>query len=210
MPFPFRRKSSDLVTDAVAEANAPSSDPAADDRKGHTPSKRELGQTTPKRARNARRAAEPPPSNRREAYRRMRERTRTEREERKQAMASGDARFMLKRDRGPTRALVRDIVDYRLTVGTWFFAGALIVLVGSNAMMPLEIRFASNILWILLATATIIDSILLCRKIKTLVRERLPETEEKMGSLYFYGVMRGITFRRMRMPRPRIKLGESF
>jgi hypothetical protein len=28
-----------------------------------------------------------------------------------------------------------------------------------------------------------------------------------MGSLYLYAIMRGITFRRMRMPRPRVQLG---
>lgn len=238
MPFPFRRKSSNLVedalhasdpaaapttsatTDATATASAAGSgggDATAADRqvaptqrKARTPSKREQGKVTPKRVSAGRRAPEPPPASRREAYRRMREQRRVERKERMEGLAAGDARFMLNRDKGPERALVRDIVDYRLTVGTWFFAGALIILVGSSAAMPLEIRFASNILWIILATATTIDSVLICRRIKKMIRARFPKTQQKLGSLYFYAIMRAITFRRMRMPRPRIKLGEEF
>ena len=40
-------------------------------------------------------------------------------------MRAGDERYLLARDRGPERALVRDIVDSRRTVGTCFFGGAL-------------------------------------------------------------------------------------
>jgi hypothetical protein len=139
----------------------------------------------------------------------MRDKDRAERAERRQAMADGDERYLLRRDKGPERALVRNIVDSRFTVGTWFFAGALIVLIGSSAAMPDQIRLAANVLWVTLAAATIIDSILISRRIKRLVGGRFPKTTERFGSLYFYGVMRGITFRRMRMPRPKVKLGET-
>jgi hypothetical protein len=30
-----------------------------------------------------------------------------------------------------------------------------------------------------------------------------------MGALYMYGIMRGLTFRRMRVPKPRVALGEK-
>jgi hypothetical protein len=30
-----------------------------------------------------------------------------------------------------------------------------------------------------------------------------------MGSLYLYGVMRGLTFRRMRVPKPHVELGDK-
>ena len=62
----------------------------------------------------------------------MRERQRQERAEASAGMRAGDERYLLARDRGPERALVRNIVDSRRTVGTWFFAGALIVLIGSS------------------------------------------------------------------------------
>jgi Protein of unknown function (DUF3043) len=55
----------------------------------------------------------------------------------------------------------------------------------------------------------IIDSVLLARKVRTLVKERYPKTEIRFGSLYWYAIMRSISFRRMRMPAPRRKIGEK-
>ena len=181
---------------------------AAERPKGYTPSKKELGLQTPKRSvAQRRRVAEPAPANRREAVKRMRAKRRAERAEAQAGMRAGDERYLLARDRGPERALVRDIVDSRRTVGTWFFGGALVVLIGSSAAMPPVVRLASNLIWAALALGVVLDSILIARRIGKLVRARFPETTQRMGSLYLYGIMRAITFRRMRMPNPRVTLG---
>jgi hypothetical protein len=116
---------------------------------------------------------------------------------------------MLGRDRGPERLLVRNVVDSRRTVGTWFFGGALVVLIGSSGAMPPAIRLASNLMWAALALGVIVDSVVICRKVKKLVRERFPKSEQKMGSLYLYAVTRSITFRRMRMPKPKVQIGDA-
>lgn len=213
MPSLFRRKPTDLVEEAIDEAEL--TDPAEDAElerptKGYTPSKRELGVPTPKRATaQRRRVIEPPPANRREAARRLRERRREQRTESLDGMRRGDEKYLLPRDRGPERALVRNIVDSRRTVGTWFFGGALIVLIGSSAAMPPLIRLVSNLLWILLAFGVIVDAVLISRKIKKLVGERFPDSTQKRRSLYLYGIMRSITFRRMRVPKPQVDIGES-
>jgi len=205
VPSLFRRKPAepaDAVTNDPAEQAVPRP-------KSYTPSKKELGLATPKRTSNARRVGDPAPQNRREAYKSMRERQRAERAEAAAGMRAGDERYLLVRDRGPERALVRDIVDSRRTVGTYFFVGAFIVIIGSGGWMPPAVQFASTILWMLLAFAVIVDSILISRRIKTLVRERFPKTSQRMHSLYLYGIMRGLTFRRMRVPKARVKLGEK-
>jgi hypothetical protein len=208
VPSLFRRKPQDLVEETVTEVT-PDEAPAARP-KGYTPSKKELGKPTRKRAEaERRRVAEPTPKNRREAARQMRDRQRAERAEAQAGMRRGDERYLLARDRGPERALARDIVDSRRTVGTWFFAGALIVLVGSSTTMPPVVRLAANAIWLTLVVALVLDSILISRRIKKLVRARFPKTEQKMGSLYFYGIMRAITFRRMRIPNPRVKVGDA-
>ena len=206
MPSLFRRKSADLVADATASVST-EPEPAPARPKNYTPSKKELGVATPKRVTHGRRVAEPAPANRREAYKQMRERQRAERAEASAGMRAGDERYLLARDRGPERALVRDLVDSRRTVGTWFFAGALIVLVGSSARMPVQVQLAANLLWALLAIAVVVDSVLIARKVKKLVGERFPKTTQKMGGLYLYGIMRGLTFRRMRVPKPQVALG---
>jgi len=124
-------------------------------------------------------------------------------------MRAGDERYLLPRDKGSERRLVRNIVDSRRTAGTWFFGGALIVLIGSSAAMPPAVQMGATALWALLAIAVVVDSMLIARRIKKLVSERFPKTTQRMGSLYMYGIMRGLTFRRMRVPKPQIELGDK-
>lgn len=209
MPTLFRRKSNDLVADAVAQVDAAEADEGtlADARsKSYTPAK---GRATPKRKDAGRRTAEPPPKNRREAYRRLREKDRLERAEKRAAMLEGKEEALLPRDRGPERRLVRDVVDSRRNIGTMFFLGALIVIVGSSQAMPPAVQAAATLFWVFLAIAVIVDSFLLCRKVRRLVKERFPKTTTKMGGHYFYAVMRSITFRRIRMPKPQVTIGEK-
>ena len=201
----FRRKPADVASSEPAPEEVTD---AASKPKSYTPSKRELGQVTPKRQSTGRKVNAEAPANRREAVKQMRERQREERAEATKGMREGDERFLLARDRGPERKLVRDIIDSRRTVGTWFFGGALIVLVGSTVRIP-AIQLASNLLWALLAIAVIVDSILISRKVKRMVKERFPKTNQRLGSLQLYGVMRGLTFRRMRVPKPAAKLGDK-
>jgi hypothetical protein len=216
VPSLFRRKPTDeaeLTQDAelADEAGPDDAEEAESGRpKGYTPSKRELGVVTPKRSgAQRRRVVEPPPANRREAARRLRERRREQRTESLQGMRRGDEKYLLPRDRGPERALVRNIVDSRRTIGTWFFGGALIVLIGSSGAMPPVVRFISNLMWVLLAAGMILDAVLISRRIKKLIGERFPDTKQKRGALYFYGIMRSISFRRMRVPKPQVDIGEA-
>jgi hypothetical protein len=211
VPSLFRRKPADVVEDEAPSSGAEVDEEAEAARpKGYTPSKKELGVETPKRASaNRRRAVEPAPANRREAMKRMREKQRADRREASAGMRAGDERYMLARDRGPERLLVRNVVDSRRTVGTWFFGGALIVLIGSSGAMPPAIRLVSNMLWAVLALGVLIDSVLISRKVKRLVRERFPKTTQRMGSLYLYSITRSITFRRMRMPKPKVQIGDA-
>jgi hypothetical protein len=210
VPSLFRRKSTDVVESSPADEESTVEETEASRPKGYTPSKKELGVETPKRtSANRRRAVEPAPANRREAYKKMRERQRAERSEASAGMRAGDERYLLARDRGPERLLVRNIVDSRRTVGTWFFGGALVVLIGSSGAMPPAVRLVSNLMWAALALGVVLDSVLISRKVKRLVRERFPQTTQRMGSLYLYAITRSITFRRMRMPKPKVQIGDA-
>jgi hypothetical protein len=208
VPSLFRRKSADLVDDVAEEPIEPEETESSRP-KAYTPSKKELGLATPKRGSAARRkAAEPPPANRREAYKRSRERQRSDRAENMEGMRRGDEKYLLPRDRGPERALVRDVVDSRRTIGTFFMGGALIVLVGSFATAPAIAQFV-YLLWVAMLFALVVDSILISRKVKKLVYERFPKTEVRPRALYWYAVTRSISFRRMRVPKPRVKIGDA-
>ncbi|MFE9692656.1 DUF3043 domain-containing protein [Micromonospora sp. NPDC005806] len=198
MPSLFRRKPADLVDESVTPVTTDEAPTAARPR-GYTAAK---GRETPKRPTAGRRPNAPTrPLTKEEA-----------REQRRTARAEAAAEFRREggpRDRGPERLLARNVVDSRRTVGTWFFGGALIVLVGSNQAMPPIVRLLSNVLWGLLALGVVVDSFLISQKIKKLVRERYPKSTEKLGSLYFYAIMRSITFRKMRAPAPQVNIGDK-
>ncbi|WP_204032860.1 DUF3043 domain-containing protein [Micromonospora qiuiae] len=195
----FRRKSADLA-DPATEAVAPVEDEAVSTRpRGYTPGK---GRETPKRPAAGRR----PPGATKPL---TKEETKELRRQRRAEAAAEFRREGGPRDRGPERLLARNVVDSRRTVGTWFFGGALVVLIGSNQAMPPVIRLASNLLWGALALGVVIDSVLISRKIKKLVLARFPQTTQRMGSLYLYAIMRAITFRKLRTPEPRVAIGDQ-
>ena len=202
MPTLFRRKPADPAQGATV-TNDPAGDPAESEvvhaTRSYTPSK---GKATPKRSDGRRKPAKP--LNKREA----REKAKADRAEAMAGMRAGDDRYLMPRDKGPERALVRDVVDSRRTVGTWFFGTAFVVLLASGTGSP-AFTLYGQLLWFVIGLLTIADTIIICRKIGKLVRERFPKSQVKPRSLYFYAFMRGITFRRLRMPQPRKKIGEA-
>ncbi|WP_033341195.1 DUF3043 domain-containing protein [Catenuloplanes japonicus] len=202
MPL-FRRKSTALVEDQVSEVESTEAGSAAT--RGYTPSKRELGVTTPKRPSTQRRpggaSVSRTPLTKEEA-----------KEQRKLARQRESERFRQEggpRDRGPERLLVRNVVDSRRTAGSFFLGGAFIVLLGATIPDP-RVQTVVNILWLALTLAVIVDSFLISRRIKKAVNDRFPKTSERMGSLYFYGISRSLSFRRMRVPVPAVGVGEKF
>jgi hypothetical protein len=203
VPSLFRRKDAEVVEPALEEVEP---EPLA--KKGYTPSKRELGKTTPKRPDGTRRLAGAAPADRKEAAKRLREKQRQEREERRAGMLAGDEKHLMPRDKGGERALIRDIVDSRRTIGTWFFGMTFIVMIiGFQRSLNPSLYLVANLLFLLFALATVADSYLITRKVRALVNERFPNSTQRMRSLYIYAIMRGISFRFIRNPKPRVKPG---
>lgn len=203
MPTLFRRKS----TASVIEPDSSVEETIASQTRGQTQSKREQGVATPKRNNTGRRVGGAPnaPLSRREVSSQNRE----QRVKQREAMMRGDERALLPRDRGPERALVRDIVDSRRNASSYFFIGLLLVLIMSTLSIPV-LRFAGNVVFVFMVLTVLIDGVLLSRLIKRTVKERLPKATPGWGGLYFYGIMRATSFRRMRVPRPRLKVGDSY
>jgi hypothetical protein len=205
----FRRDKAD----SDAAQTAPEAPPVALG-KGRSAGK---GRPTPKRNDTVRRRVpEPPPKNNKEARLRMkesrlrmREKMRNERAERYAGARRGEDEFLMARDRGPVRRLVRDIIDSRRNVGPLFFVGLLGVVVFSSAAFRTEVRSAANLLAFVLFALQIIDLFLINRRISTLVRERFPDSKEKARSLIFYAALRSMSFRKLRNPVTLVKPGDQ-
>lgn len=187
-------------TDEPAPAPAEQADPR------HTPGK---GRPTPKRRdAQGRRPGPvpPPPRTRREAYRRLRDKNAGRRVEVREAMKSGDDRYLPPRDKGPVKALVRDIVDSRRNIGSSFILVAVIVL-ATYAIPDTVIRTWAMSLWLVAFLFIIVDSFVLSARIRRLVRERFPD--DKTRGLVWYGVQRSTMIRRWRMPAARLRPGDK-
>jgi hypothetical protein len=201
----LRRRSDPPAADERAEPAQPAgSGDALDPRR--TPGK---GKPTPRRREAQRRRTgpvAPPPRTRREAYRRMREQSADRRATTREGMRSGDERFLMARDRGPERRLVRDIVDSRRNVGVLFLLMAL-VYAASIFVSNIQVKAAATSLWLTVLALLIVDSLVLGLRIRKLVRQRFPDTKQRMGSLVFYGITRATMVRRWRAPKPQVPVG---
>jgi hypothetical protein len=122
---------------------------------------------------------------------------------------AGEEAYLLPRDRGPMRRLARDVVDSRRNAATFFFVGLFVVLLGTSQGFPQPVRIGANTLFLVLFAATAIDTFLLVRKVKALGSERFPKEAQATRGLFFYVVMRSISFRRLRVPKPQVKIGDK-
>jgi hypothetical protein len=202
----FRRKSTDLVEEAMAEVDEEPAPMQVRQSRAYTPKK---GEATPKRTTVGRRP-DPPAANRKEATRTTRTRARDERVEARAKMMAGDEKFLLPRDKGPVRRLARNVVDSRHNAATFFFVGLFVVLLGSGKGLPPAVRIGANTLFLVLFAATLVDTFLIVRKVKGLAQQRFPkEADVNARGLYFYVIMRTISFRRLRVPKPQVKVGDK-
>ncbi|GAA0600196.1 DUF3043 domain-containing protein [Actinomadura livida] len=166
------------------------------------------GRPTPKRrdAEKLRRQPITAPANRKEAYRKLREKQAAERAKVRQGMAKGNEEHLLKRDKGPVRRLARDYVDSRRTVGSYLMYGMFAIVLLSMLPIPIArllVLFAPPVLLFVVFA----EGILLSRGIKRLAAERYPDESAK--GVGMYAAMRAMQIRRLRIPNPRVKIGEK-
>ncbi|MCW2622731.1 MAG: hypothetical protein JWL64_2333 [Frankiales bacterium] len=158
------------------------------------------GRPTPKRSEREQRRVPvgPPPTTRREAAQRQKARAA---EDRAAGRTPGaEPRPMLKRDLGPARALVRDIVDARRNVAIFVLPVLLAFIIAGVTNNQGFQRFIGP-LYVASLVVIAFDLFTLGRLIKTRVRTELPG--EPLKGLRLYGILRATQMRRLRSPAPR-------
>jgi hypothetical protein len=198
--FVFRSRSS-------KEEKAPTDKVQVDLSKASRDPQAPKGRPTPKRAvaQSQRRNGAAAPSNRKEAMKRQREARRADLARQREALASGDERFLPVRDKGPVRRFVRDFVDSRFCVAEFFLPLAVVILVLSMVRVS-NIQNIALLLWLGVIVMIVVDSIGLVIRLKKQLNERFPN-EPKRGAVA-YGLMRTLQMRRLRLPKPQVKRGE--
>jgi Protein of unknown function (DUF3043) len=167
------------------------------------------GRPTPKRSEAERRRRQPytAPKDRKEASRASRDRQRTDRTRRMEAVRRGEEWALPPRDRGPVKALTRDYVDSKRRISEYYMYGLLVLLV----LLFIRAPIVQTVVPLLVLGAVLImaiEGILIGRKAKSLAAERLPGQSTR--GLALYSAMRALQIRRLRVPKPRVKPGDSF
>lgn len=166
------------------------------------------GRPTPKRSEAQRRRTgpvEPPPQTRKEAAQRAKERATASRARSKEGAARGEDRYLAKRDAGPVRALVRDVVDGRRNIGVLLMPLALLLLLAQLSGNRRTLDLALTI-WLAGVLAMLADVVLITLAIRRRVRAEFPDAT-KMTNHAAYGLLRSTVFRRFRLPPPRVSPG---
>lgn len=166
------------------------------------------GRPTPKRS-EAERRRRPvnAPGDRKEANRQYRDRQRQDRARRQQGMQRGEQWAMPPRDRGPVKALARDYVDSRRRLSEFYMYGLLVLLVLLFVRTPV-VQSIVPLVVVVAVLIMVVEGIFIGRQVRALAEKRLPG--ESTQGVRLYAAMRALQIRQLRMPKPRIKPGQSF
>ncbi|HEY2204555.1 MAG TPA: DUF3043 domain-containing protein [Pseudonocardia sp.] len=210
MKFLRRRNSDDAVGAATSEDGSETITDALGRR--HTAGK---GRPTPKRreAETKRRGpAPPPPKTQREAQKLARQ-NRASRAERRQdaagrraRMLAGDERALMPRDRGPVKAYVRDVVDSRRHLIGLFMPLAALVFVSLIVPVP-RLQSMVSLFCMAMLAAIVLEGVLLGRRVTRAAREKFPKEQVSGVAIGWYSFSRASQLRKLRVPKPRVKIG---
>lgn len=130
----------------------------------------------------------------------------------RRALDTGEERFLPARDKGPQKRYARDYVDARFSLGEFvMFAALAIVLL--TVLIPVRNADGSSnnsqlivfgIFWAMVAFVAV-DVWLMSRKLKRLIAAKFGSVD---SGVIWYGAMRSMQFRRLRLPKPLVSRGE--
>jgi hypothetical protein len=200
----FRRRST-ATQDAQAEGTPGAS---AADQADRAPASLTAGKgrPTPKRSEAERRRRYNAPGDRKEALRQSRTRDRSARARKTEAMRRGEEWALPAKDKGPVRALARDLVDSKRRLSEFYMYG-LVVLLFLLFLHNTVMQTLLPLLLIVMVLIMVVEGYLVGRRVTTLANERFPG--ESTRGIKMYAAMRALQIRQLRFPKPRVKPGAT-
>jgi Protein of unknown function (DUF3043) len=202
----FRRRPTD--SPGVLDADQPDETAPEADQRGRSSYTPKKAGPTPKRseAETNKRGPYQAPGDRKAAAAQSRERDRGDRGKRAQALQRGEEWALPAKDRGPARALARDVVDSRRGLSEYYLLAVIPIFV--LIFLPdASLKLAADVLVLAVLAIVTFEGFLIGRKVLRLTQERYPGQSTR--GLRLYAAMRNTQMRRLRMPKPRVKPGEQ-
>jgi len=200
----FRRRST-ATQDTPAEGTPGSS---ATDQAGRAPGSVTAGKgkPTPKRSEAERARRYNAPGDRKEALRQTRTRDRSARTRKTEAMRRGEEWALPAKDKGPVRALARDLVDSRRRLSEFYMYG-LVVLLFLLFLHNKVMQTVLPLLLIVMVLIMVVEGYFVGRRVTALANERFPGQSTR--GIKMYAAMRALQIRKLRFPKPRVKPGAT-
>ncbi|WP_109509949.1 DUF3043 domain-containing protein [Nocardioides speluncae] len=163
-----------------------------------TPTRREAEAAARERARV--------PRDRKELARRQRA-TRTESSQKiRQAMKTGDERYLPARDKGPVRRFVRDFVDVRMSFVELMLPLLIVIMILGYSGNASAVRW-SNVLLPTILLLVVVDLVIMRFRLRRELGRRFPD--ESMRGTTFYAISRALQMKFMRLPKAQVKFGQE-
>lgn len=120
----------------------------------------------------------------------------------REAMKTGDERYLPARDQGPVKRFVRDWIDSRLTIVEFVLPALIVVMLLTFNKSTFAV---GNLLEILLVLIVAIEVVYLTLRMRAALKAQFPN--ESTSGATSYLLLRAMQFRRLRMPKPQVKVG---
>jgi hypothetical protein len=187
----FGRRSSEQSATAVGDSAA-----KADGKGRPTPTRKEAEEARKQRLTSSR--------DRKGAAALKRQRATEQRAKVRQAMETGDERYLPARDRGPVKKFIRDYVDTRHSIGEYLLV-VFFVFIRLSWTVP-ALAGVTPVVFGIIVILMAVDSIRLVRGVKAQIRERFGD--DQATGVTMYTCMRAWQMRRLRLPKPQVKHGD--
>jgi hypothetical protein len=124
----------------------------------------------------------------------------------RQAMKTGDERYLPARDRGPVKRFIRDFVDARFSFIELMVPLLILSMVlgysGNDAMMKLGNTVLFTTLMVI-----VVDIVMLRFRLRRELARRFPAESTKGTTLY--AAMRSLQMKFLRLPKAQVRIGEK-
>jgi hypothetical protein len=124
----------------------------------------------------------------------------------RQAMRTGDERYLPARDKGPVRRFIRDFVDSRFSFIELMVPLLIVTMIlgySGNAYLA----GVGNTVLLGTLLLVVVDMVMLRFRLRSELTRRFP-TEPVKGTTY-YAVMRAMQMKFMRLPKAQVKIGQK-
>ena len=124
----------------------------------------------------------------------------------RQAMKTGDERYLPARDRGPVRRFIRDYVDSRFSFIELMVPLLVLSMVLGYSGNDRLLQLGNTVLFTTILVI-VFDIVMLRFRLRREMARRFPDEPTK--GITFYAALRSLQMKFLRLPKPQVKIGEK-